>query len=624
MRITNQTLLRGYNRNINRIAAQKTNCMQKIWSGREFSRASEAPLSAAKALNVRRQLYNTEQYKENLKTANKFYTEAETSLLQVSDDLALVRETIIAAVNTYKDRGDLSIYAQQLETKAKSLVSIFNTDSAGRVIYGGSNNDQMPFDILEDKDGNAVTVTYNGVPINAYTDPKKFPCSDDVYIDIGLGMVINQETQKVDPQSVLKISFNGAEVAGCGAERGFVDIDIDSLQPQKRYALDVYANNIKKTVYVTCGTSADKTDLMNDINEKIVEAFKYEDVEFSIDNQTGVITTKNGTVCMVNNPNADPSKYSKLEATNEIGYTNNYKANLVGLEEGKDYSFSVEVNGEKKVISFTASKVLKENVATINDLLAKEFTGDAVPRMSEDGVVTAEGYEVRLRDAGSFVNKTVGLDPDALVKAAEDADAAGNTVTSKFKLTIDGNEHEITFTNALTKEGNIQAIQDELDKLNIDGLQIASDGSITLNGEKVAVSSDDPNVKLLTEAQSTTELKTERERTFSNNYIQLTLDAAKALRNGDIEYANGCIDRIVNAGENLLIKIADMGCSEDFIDFNLERLEVRDTNLKERQDDLEAVDPEYQITLLKQFEAIYNACLQMSSMTIGNSIFNYI
>ena len=65
-------------------------------------------------------------------------------------------------------------------------------------------------------------------------------------------------------------------------------------------------------------------------------------------------------------------------------------------------------------------------------------------------------------------------------------------------------------------------------------------------------------------------------------------------------------------------------CSEDFIDFNLDRLEVRDTNLKERQDDLEAVDPEYQITLLKQFEAIYNACLQMSAMTVGNSIFNYI
>ena len=67
MRITNQTILRGYNRNINRIAAQKTSCMQKIWSGRDFNRASEAPLSAAKALNVRRQLYNTEQYRKTLR-----------------------------------------------------------------------------------------------------------------------------------------------------------------------------------------------------------------------------------------------------------------------------------------------------------------------------------------------------------------------------------------------------------------------------------------------------------------------------------------------------------------------------------------------------------------------------
>ncbi|MDE6030553.1 MAG: hypothetical protein K2G32_02920, partial [Oscillospiraceae bacterium] len=271
MRITNQTIMRGYTRNINRLETQKTNSMQKIWSGRDFNRASESPLAAAKALNVRRQLYNTEQYRDNLKTANKFYTEAETSLLQVSEDLALIRETLVAACNTYKDRGDLAIYAQQLETKAKSLVSIFNTDTAGRVIYGGSNNDQMPFNILEDKNGNAVTVTYNGVPINAYDDHRLFPCSDDVFVDIGLGMVINQETQKIDPQSALKISFNGAQVSGCGAERSYADIDIESLAPQKNYALDVYANNIKKTVYIRTSTETDKPALMAEVKAKIEE-----------------------------------------------------------------------------------------------------------------------------------------------------------------------------------------------------------------------------------------------------------------------------------------------------------------------------------------------------------------
>lgn len=613
MRITNQTLLRGYNRSLNRLQEQKTNSMQKIWSGRAWNRASENPLSAAKALNVRRQLYNTAQYKENLNTANKFFTEAETSLLQVSEDLADIRETIIAAVNSYNDRGDLAIYAQQLETKAKSLVSIFNTDSAGRVIYGGSNNDQMPFNILEDADGNATTVTYNGVPINAYNDPSKFPCSDDVYVDIGLGMVINQETQKVDPQSVLKISFNGAEVSGCGAETGYVDIDINSLLPGKRYALDVYANDIKKTVYVTTGTSTDKTDLMNDINQKILEAYQYEDIDFTIDNQTGIISTKNGTVCMLNNPNADPDRYYKLECTNEIGYTDNYKADLVGLVEGRSYSFGVTVDGEKKVISFTASSVLKDNVETINDALAKAFTGDAVPKIGEDGIVTAEGHTVKLSDSGALVRK-----PKVDLGALNDGDTGSLTVT------VDGTDYNITFTAGATAQDTVDAINAQLDTLGVDGLMIDTDGYITAGNSTVTASSADDSVTVTSEVSSTTELPTEREKTFSNNYIQLTLDAAKALRNGDIAYANACIDRIVTAGEDLLIKIADMGCSEEFIDFNLERLEVRDTNLKERQDALEAVDPEYEITLLKQFEALYNACLQMSAMTIGNSVFNYI
>lgn len=116
----------------------------------------------------------------------------------------------------------------------------------------------------------------------------------------------------------------------------------------------------------------------------------------------------------------------------------------------------------------------------------------------------------------------------------------------------------------------------------------------------------------------------ERERIYSNNYIQLTLDAARALRNGDLEYANGCIDRLVSASESLLAEIANVGCNEDFCDFNIERLTMREENLAERQNELEITDPEYQITLWKTYEAYYNACLQMSASVVPNSIFNYM
>ena len=95
-------------------------------------------------------------------------------------------------------------------------------------------------------------------------------------------------------------------------------------------------------------------------------------------------------------------------------------------------------------------------------------------------------------------------------------------------------------------------------------------------------------------------------------------------RRGDLDYANACIDRIVNSSENLLVEIADLGNAEEYIEFNTSRFDTRELNLKDRQKTLEATDLESEITLMKTYEAIYNAALQMSSSIIPNSIFNYI
>lgn len=91
-----------------------------------------------------------------------------------------------------------------------------------------------------------------------------------------------------------------------------------------------------------------------------------------------------------------------------------------------------------------------------------------------------------------------------------------------------------------------------------------------------------------------------------------------------LDYANACIDRIVNSSENLLVEIADLGNAEEYIEFNTSRFDTRELNLKDRQKTLEATDLESEITLMKTYEAIYNAALQMSSSIIPNSIFNYI
>lgn len=425
MRITNSTVLRNYDRNLKRLATNKYTSEQKVFTGRDFSRASDNPLSAAKALTVRKQLSRTKQYKENLEVADKFYTEAETSMLQVSEQLATIRETLIYGCNTTKDAStDLQILGQQLETYAREMVSILNTNSAERAIFGGESNAEQPFSLLFGDDGYATEVLYHGVPINAYDDYSNFPYSNEVYVDIGLGMVIDQNTQVIDPQTGLRVSFNGAELTGCGSDANKASVD------------------------------------------------------------------------------------------------------LAALENDKDYSIDIFLNGEKKTISFQAGASEAE---------------------------TQEAIQAAIDDAYS---------------------------KSKVVPTID------------------------------------ADGNIT--------APDDQKVYVMSTAGAKNTAAVDNEYSYSMNYIQITLDAAQAFKNGDVAYANGCIDKIVEASENLLVEIANLGNMEEFITFNSERYDTRELNLKERQKSLEASDLEYEITLYKTYEALYNACLQMSSAVIPNTIFSYI
>lgn len=746
MRITNSILLRGYNRDLNRLMTQKTACERRITSTRKFSRASENPLYAAKALNVRRSLYNLTQYQENLKTANKFYTEAETSLLQVSDKMATVREELVAACNTTKDSQEYAIYGEHLETIAKELVSIFNTDTAGRAIFGGESNDATPFTLLEDSTGHLSTVCYHGVPVNAMDDYNGYPYSKTVTVDVGLGMTMDQKTQEVEAQSVLDVSFNGVKITGCGADRGTADIDLSSLKPERKYCIDVFVGGYKKTIEFTAQKADDGYDPQNpgtnknaaqknviEINNALQKAFEkevaYDKIKQPKIDAQGVIYSEGSIVSAVNNENR--KNVEKLVVDNDSGFTNKFKLNFDSLVADTDYSIDVTRGSITKTIEFHTVKHQGDpdaeaslNVAVVQEQLdiafGKDEDGNSLVSVSDNpvtrGCFSAEGEVVTVADTmkmtGDNVNvvkvtsthydqidlanlnsgkkymvnvggtditfeggdtvedsrknfrdacaaegitatlcpvqgdkKSVGFkdaNPPITMTKPQDlsADVTALTPSKGATYTVDLNDMSndkeyslkvvynnrvkvISFdgsTDPAICQKNIQGALTEA--FGTDGVKskitIGDDGVVTTyDGNPVAVTSveqgDKKTVKLV-----------ERDKIYSNNYIQLTIDAAKALREGDIDYANGCIDRIVEANEHLLVQIADLGSNEDFIDFNIEKLTTRELNLSERQNDLEVTDAEEEITLWKTYEALYNACLQMSSSVIPNSIFNYI
>ena len=384
------------------------------------------------------------------------------------------------------------------------MVSIFNTDSAERAIFGGESNSAEPFTLQYDENGRATTVLYHGVPVNAMSDASGYPYSKDVYIDIGIGMVMN-DNQEIDPQSALKISFNGAAVSGCGFEGSDKDLSTLNLKSLNPGADD------DNTIRITAGG---KTVTVNFKGRNTADIQKAIDDAFNNAGVAGPKISEKGELTMADGSKAEISETPYID--------------LEKLTDGKKYSFDIYANGKKKTINFTAGATAADSMKNIQDKLNEEFKKEKnTPVIAADGSITVKN------NAG---------EASQVYLAKSDGDAP------TFK-----------------------------------------------NGD-----------------------------TYSNNYIQVTLDAAAALRRGDLDYANACIDRIVNSSENLLVEIADLGNAEEYIEFNTSRFDTRELNLKDRQKTLEATDLESEITLMKTYEAIYNAALQMSSSIIPHSIFNYI
>ena len=84
MRIAGDTIRRNYLSRYETNYTDKYNSEKKIYSGRQFDRASENPINAARALRLRKSMAEVDTYQGNLKTADSIYTNAESALMTVS------------------------------------------------------------------------------------------------------------------------------------------------------------------------------------------------------------------------------------------------------------------------------------------------------------------------------------------------------------------------------------------------------------------------------------------------------------------------------------------------------------------------------------------------------------
>jgi flagellar hook-associated protein 3 len=301
MRVTNSAINRQYLRNLERSMTNKQKVENTISSNRQYTRASQDPIKASKALKVRKAMSEIEGYQDNLNTAKAIYENAESSIMKISELIQSTYEKLVYGANGTQGDSEDIIIGTSIKTFADEMTRLMNISVADRSLFGGTANVSTPYTIEND------TVMYHGVPVNSHLFPNAFPYAGTSYADIGIGMntqgievMYDEKTgmpvqlagKRIDDQSALPITFNGAEILGCGVSDEVIKIDMSKMKEGEVYRFDVFTNNdtkdqYKTTIEFTAGATREET--AKNINNALLESFDYQIFEVTTE---GVVTNR--------------------------------------------------------------------------------------------------------------------------------------------------------------------------------------------------------------------------------------------------------------------------------------------------------------------------------------------
>jgi flagellin-like hook-associated protein FlgL len=601
MRIAGNTLRRNYLSRYEKNYSDKYNSEKKIYSGRQFDRASENPINAARALRIRKSIAEVETYQDNLKSADSIYTNAETAMRTVSGIIQSVYEKLVEGAHGTRNDNDLEIIAKEIDNYAEEMVQSLNIDIADRKIFGGLNNDTVAFKV--EGSGENKHITYNGVAINSSNDPESFPFSGTSYLDIGIGMATDGNINRIDDQTALPVTFNGAECTGCGMTSKTAAIDLSHLIIGKTYKISVTVGGKQRDVEFTADT-ADKN--MGIINEALKEKFK-----------SAPEINPDGTYNLISDPVTYP--YGKIEATDN-------RIAAADIEDGKYYSIIVKTENKERTIDFLGDST--QPLANLQKALEKEF-GEGISAVSDGTNISIyfnnnkAAIKTVLADQEIEETPMSGgqVDLAALTPGKTYAINLGGKKVNDNGETVPVDGQKIYFTAGDTPEETAENINNYIINNEVFGTplypQVSSTGTFMYGDpDKNIIVENSPDAAYDADITSIDG--------YAKNIMQLVLDSAKMLRKGDQQLVARYADLIYAAQSNLSIAIADLGTHSKFIEFNEDRLSEVQINLNSKQNDVESTDLPSEITNWKVLESIYNASLQMGSSVLSQTIFNYI
>ncbi|MBR5486081.1 MAG: hypothetical protein IKV41_06170 [Oscillospiraceae bacterium] len=559
MRVTQNSLTRNYLRNMNTNLSRLSKTQERML-GAKYSKASENLADTSRAIRVRQNLHDNENYATTIRDAEARLSSAESNITSINDILVTAREQIMLSAANDTDATARDVYAQQIECLRDEILQFANAKYADTFMFGGSENGQAPFSYVQAGDQIQGTTSFLG----ERTEIEEFR----LYIEIdgipSYGVInfasdtpqefvdyMNQTEFFVDNNLRLTVNADG----GYDLENptGLIVEDLEIIEPDT--VLTPAEGNFKiivdgETYTMEIPAKNNGRDYMQDdelidaINTKLEEKFGLVDGVPAIQiekSEKGYTTKVNGDM-IVSYPDTSnlAASYRKMSADEkEDAVANNLQAFLGFGTEGA-------VNNLKTVASAE------------NGMLA--YNGIPVDYIS---------YDTKI---GSYV---YGVDENSMQLVPENQ---AQYVDIGLGLVMTGNQ--VQSASAF--------------KVTFSGLDLLSCGT----NEK-----GEPNnvINILTEAA-----KLLREEPL------------------DKEKFGSLTDLLKEKTEDLRLNLTDIGTKCTFLDQTATRIEDDIFNLKKLQEKLEVSDTAEESINWQMYTAVMNATYQFGSQVLPVSLMDFI
>ncbi len=137
MRITNNMLVNNMMNNIGNNLVRMDKYQNQLSTGKKIAVPSDDPVVAARALKLRTDVAEVDQYKRNSKDAQSWMDITESTLANIGDVLQRARELTVQGANGSNTTQDTQKIAEEVKQLRAQLIHLGNTTYAGRYIFSG-------------------------------------------------------------------------------------------------------------------------------------------------------------------------------------------------------------------------------------------------------------------------------------------------------------------------------------------------------------------------------------------------------------------------------------------------------------------------------------------------------